>query len=198
MSGSTTASWFPISMSCRIPTRRCSAISQHGHGGSTAYHAYKTALANDFSLSGLHRHAELLRRRQRRLRHRRSIPTASALSPSFISAQRVDTEGYAACETTTASDEVAGGGGSTRLAANRGAIKSSIFLPPGEARKAASPLCFFPIPSEDERADKRPSRPVHVGSPNLRARSTRLPAREAIEKDKDNETSDLIGDRPQS
>ena len=27
---------------------------QHGHGGSTAYHAYKTALANDFSLNGLH------------------------------------------------------------------------------------------------------------------------------------------------
>jgi hypothetical protein len=26
----------------------------HGHGGASAYHAYKTNLANDFSLSGLH------------------------------------------------------------------------------------------------------------------------------------------------
>ncbi|MBV9692536.1 MAG: hypothetical protein JO261_02430, partial [Alphaproteobacteria bacterium] len=27
---------------------------QRGHGGSSAYHAYKTGLANDYSLSGLH------------------------------------------------------------------------------------------------------------------------------------------------
>ena len=26
----------------------------HGHGGASAYHAYKTGLANDFSLTGLH------------------------------------------------------------------------------------------------------------------------------------------------
>src|ERR1700744_2690794 len=30
------------------------AFFVHGHGGATAYHAYKTNLANDFSLSGLH------------------------------------------------------------------------------------------------------------------------------------------------
>ena len=91
---------------------------QHGHGGSTAYHAYKTALANDFSLSGLHGMQAYCS----------AANTAfdAALNPegqrslaSFISAQRVDTEGYAACETTTASDEVVGGGGSTRMAANR-------------------------------------------------------------------------------
>ncbi len=91
---------------------------QHGHGGSTAYHAYKTALANDFSLSGLHGMQAYCS----------AANTAfdAALNPegqrslaSFISTQRVDTEGYAACETTTASDEVAGGGGSSRMAANR-------------------------------------------------------------------------------
>jgi hypothetical protein len=90
---------------------------QHGHGGSMAYHSYKTALANDFSLSGLHGMQAYCS----------AAATAfdTALNPdgqrslaSFISTQRVDTEGYAACE-TAASDEVVGGGGSTRLAANR-------------------------------------------------------------------------------
>jgi hypothetical protein len=93
---------------------------QHGHGGSTAYHAYKTGLANDFSLTSLHGMQSFCA----------SANTAfdSALNPesqrtlaAFISTQRVaGTDAYPACETTTAA---AGGemvaGGSTRLAANR-------------------------------------------------------------------------------
>lgn len=93
---------------------------QHGHGGSSAYHAYKTALANDFSLNGLHGMTAYCS----------AANTAfdAALNPdgqrslaAFISTQRVSgTDGYPACETTTAA---AGGemvtGGSTRLAANR-------------------------------------------------------------------------------
>ena len=90
---------------------------QHGHGGSSAYHAYKTALANDFSLSGLHGMQAYCS----------AANTAfdTALNPdgqrslaSFISNQRVDTEGYAACETEAASGDMVTGG-STRLAANR-------------------------------------------------------------------------------
>ena len=89
-----------------------------GRAGTSEYHSYKTMLANNFSLSGLHGMQAYCS----------AANTAfdAALNPegqrslaSFISTQRVDTEGYAACETTTASDEVVGGGGSTRLAAGR-------------------------------------------------------------------------------
>jgi hypothetical protein len=93
---------------------------QHGHGGATAYHSYKTALANDFSLDGLHGMARFCA----------SANTSfdTALNPGgqrtlagFISTQRVTgTEDYPACETTTAAS---GGemvaGGATRLAAIR-------------------------------------------------------------------------------
>ena len=94
---------------------------QHGHGGATAYHSYKTALANDFSLDGLHGMA--------RFCAGANMAFDTALNPSsqrglagFISTQRVSgTEDYPACETTTAA--ASGGemvaGGATRLAANR-------------------------------------------------------------------------------
>lgn len=94
------------------------AYFQHGHGGSTAYHAYKTALANDFSLSGLHGMQSFCA----------AANTAfdSALNPdgqrtlaAFISTQRVSgTEAYPACETTTAGGDMVSGG-ATRMAANR-------------------------------------------------------------------------------
>jgi hypothetical protein len=93
------------------------AYFQRGHGGSSAYHAYKTALANDFSLSGLHGMQAYC--------SAANVAFDTALNPdgqrslaSFMSAQRVDTEGYAACETEASSGEMVTGG-STRLAANR-------------------------------------------------------------------------------
>ena len=90
---------------------------QHGHGGSSAYHAYKTGLANDFSLTGLHGMQSFC-----------SAANASfdaALNPEgarslamFISTQSVrGSEAYPACETEAAGEMVTGG--STRLAANR-------------------------------------------------------------------------------
>ncbi|HWA88928.1 MAG TPA: hypothetical protein VG889_02760 [Rhizomicrobium sp.] len=93
---------------------------QHGHGGASAYHAYKTGLANDFSLSGLHGMASFCAGA--------GAAFDAALNPNggrtlatFISSQRVSgTDAYPACETTAAAS---GGemvaGGATRLAANR-------------------------------------------------------------------------------
>ncbi len=91
---------------------------QHGHGGSSAYHAYKTALANDFSLSGLHGMQAYCSAAKNRLRLG-AQSRRPALARLVHLMQRVDTEGYAACDTTTASDEVTGGGGSSRMASNR-------------------------------------------------------------------------------
>ena len=91
------------------------AFFQHGHGGASAYHAYKTALANDFSLSGLHGMGAYC--------GAANVAFDAALNPStaptlaaFVSAQDVDTEGYRACD-TTASNEVVRGG-SARYASN--------------------------------------------------------------------------------
>jgi hypothetical protein len=89
---------------------------QHGHGGSAAYHSYKTGLANDFSLSSLHGMQAYCS----------AANTAfdTALNPEgrgtlagFLSTQSVrGAESYPVCE-TSASEEI--NGGSTRLAANR-------------------------------------------------------------------------------
>lgn len=85
----------------------------HGHGGSTAYHAYKTNLANDFSLSGLH--AMTAYCQAAKVAFDAALDTSGNQTlASFIATQTVDTEGYRACDTTMASDEVAGG--SSRLA----------------------------------------------------------------------------------
>ena len=86
----------------------------HGHGGARAYHAYKTGLANDFSLASL-----------------RGMPTYCAAANAafdaassdsgqslavFISTQTVPgTPKVRACATTTAS----GKGSSSRLASSR-------------------------------------------------------------------------------
>jgi hypothetical protein len=88
----------------------------HGHGGAAAYHTYKTNLANDFSLSGLHSMATYCRAAQ--MAFDTALDTnGRATLASFISGQDVDTEGYKTCETTMASEAVAGG--SSRLASNR-------------------------------------------------------------------------------
>lgn len=92
---------------------------QHGHGGSTAYHAYKTGLANDFSLSGLHAMQNFCA--SANASFDAASASASASLAAFMSTQTVaGTEAYPSCETTTAA---AGGemvaGGSTRIAANR-------------------------------------------------------------------------------
>jgi hypothetical protein len=89
----------------------------HGHGGASAYHTYKTNLANDFSLSGLHGMQAYC--------STANAAFGAALNPSgpstlagFISAQDVDTEGYRTCDTTVAGAEMVTGG-SSRYASNR-------------------------------------------------------------------------------
>ncbi len=85
----------------------------HGHGGAAAYHAYKTNLANDFSLSGLHEMTTYC--------HTAQTAFDAALGPdgrvtlaSFVATQDVGTEGYRACDTTAAVT-----GESSRLASNK-------------------------------------------------------------------------------
>lgn len=87
----------------------------HGHGGSTAYHAYKTNLANDFSLSGLHAMGAYCQTAKLAFDAALDGNAGRSLA-SFIETQAVDTEGYRACDTTVA-NEIAGG--SSRLASNR-------------------------------------------------------------------------------
>lgn len=89
---------------------------QHGHGGSTAYHAYKTGLANDFSLTGLHGMQNFCAAANTAFDAEQSSGGTLA---SFISTQSVrGTEAYPACETASAGGEMVTGG-STRLAASR-------------------------------------------------------------------------------
>jgi hypothetical protein len=93
---------------------------QHGHGGSSAYHSYKTGLANDFSLSGLHGMQSFCSAANTAFDAALNPDGARSLA-MFISAQSIrGTDTYSACETESAA---AGGemvtGGSTRLAANR-------------------------------------------------------------------------------
>src|ERR1700744_4507038 len=88
----------------------------HGHGGASAYHTYKTNLANDFSLSGLHSMASYCHAAQGAFDAALATGGRTTLA-SFIAVQDVDTEGYRACETTMASEAVTGG--SSRLASNR-------------------------------------------------------------------------------
>jgi hypothetical protein len=84
---------------------------EHGHGGSSAYHTYKTNLANDFSLSGLHGMQAYC--------SAANVAFSAALNPgnaptlaAFISTQDVDTEGYRSCDTTVAGGEMVAGGSS--------------------------------------------------------------------------------------
>ncbi|MBV9991578.1 MAG: hypothetical protein JOZ72_09825 [Alphaproteobacteria bacterium] len=90
---------------------------QRGHGGSPAYHAYKTGLANDFSLTGLHGMQRFCAAANASFDAERSGPGSLA---SFISTQDVrGTEAYPSCDTTTAAGGEMVTGGSTRLAASR-------------------------------------------------------------------------------
>jgi len=89
----------------------------HGHGGASAYHAYKTNLANDFSLSGLHGMQAYCAAANASFdaAFAGDTPTLAA----FISTQTVSgTEGIRACDTTVAGGETVKGG-SSRLASNR-------------------------------------------------------------------------------
>jgi hypothetical protein len=88
-----------------------------GHGGASAYHTYKTNLANDFSLSGLHGMQSYC--------SAANAAFGAALNPSgpatlagFVSTQEVDTEGYQACDTTVAGGEMVSGG-SARYASRK-------------------------------------------------------------------------------
>ncbi|HTT99201.1 MAG TPA: hypothetical protein VMF58_14215 [Rhizomicrobium sp.] len=89
----------------------------HGHGGATAYHAYKTNLANDFSLSGLHGMQSYCSAANAAFGAALN-PRGPATLASFIAAQDVDTEGYRACDTSVAGGEMVAGG-SSRYASNR-------------------------------------------------------------------------------
>jgi hypothetical protein len=93
------------------------AFFAHGHGGSGAYHTYKTNLANDFSLSGLHGMQAYCSAANAAFGAALN-PSGSPTLASFISVQDVDTEGYQACDTSVAGGEMVTGG-SSRLASNR-------------------------------------------------------------------------------
>jgi len=86
-----------------------------GHGGSTAYHAYKTGLANDFSLSGLHGMQAFCAAANAAFDAALG-PAAQHSLAMFISSQQINgAEAYPACE--AAIENV--GGGSTRIASRR-------------------------------------------------------------------------------
>jgi uncharacterized protein YeaO (DUF488 family) len=89
----------------------------HGHGGASAYHAYKTNLANDFSLSGLHGMQSFCTAANAAFDA--AFGTAERSLASFISTQSVaGTEGIRSCDRTVAGGEMVAGG-SSRIAANR-------------------------------------------------------------------------------
>jgi len=90
---------------------------EHGHGGASAYHTYKTNLANDFSLSGLHGMQSYCSAANTAFGAALNPSGASTLA-AFIAVQDVDTEGYRACDTTVAGGEMVTGG-SSRYASNR-------------------------------------------------------------------------------
>lgn len=92
---------------------------QHGHGGSSAYHSYKTGLANDFSLSSLHGMQSFCSAANASFDAALNPESARSLE-MFISAQAIrGTDTYSACETEAAAGGEMVAGGSTRLAANR-------------------------------------------------------------------------------
>jgi len=90
---------------------------EHGHGGASAYHTYKTNLANDFSLSGLHGMQSYCSAANTAFGTALNPSGASTLA-AFIATQAVETEGYRACDTTVAGGEMVTGG-SSRYASNR-------------------------------------------------------------------------------
>lgn len=90
---------------------------QHGHGGSTAYHSYKTGLANDFSLSGLHGMASFCAAANAAFD---AASGSRGTLAQFMATQRVrGTEAYPACETAQADGGDMVAGGAMRLAASR-------------------------------------------------------------------------------
>jgi hypothetical protein len=89
----------------------------HGHGGASAYHLYKTNLANDFSLSGLHGMQAYCSAANASFDA--AFGSGGASLASFISTQSVaGTEGIRSCDTTVAGGESVPGG-SSRVASNR-------------------------------------------------------------------------------
>lgn len=87
--------------------------------GEAAYHAYKTGLANDFSLTGLHGMQAFCSAVNAAFDTAEG-PAAGPTLITFISTQTVSgTESYASCEITTASVVVTGGSsrGAAKLAA---------------------------------------------------------------------------------
>lgn len=88
---------------------------QHGHGGARAYHAYKTGLANDFSLNGLHGMARFCSMANAHFDASAGGPTLAI----FISSQTVSgADGFPACETTVAGEGMVAGR-TSRLASSR-------------------------------------------------------------------------------
>jgi len=89
----------------------------HGHGGASAYHAYKTNLANDFSLSGLHGMQAFCSAAN--VSFDAAFGGGQQSLASFISTVSVPgTESIRSCDTTVAGAEMVRGG-SSRLASNR-------------------------------------------------------------------------------
>jgi hypothetical protein len=89
----------------------------HGHGGASAYHAYKTNLANDFSLSGLHGMQAYCAAANASFDA--AFSSSAQSLAMFISTQTVSgTPTIRSCDTTVAGGEMVRGG-SSRLASNR-------------------------------------------------------------------------------
>ncbi len=93
-----------------------------GRAGAAAYHSYKTALANTFSLDGLHGMQAYCAAAQMAFDAALNAAAPHALA-SFIATQSVPgTEEFVPCDTIVAGSEMVTGGssqGQTRLAANR-------------------------------------------------------------------------------
>jgi hypothetical protein len=91
---------------------------QHGHGGASAYHAYKTGLANDFSLSGLHGMQAYCSAANAAFDA--SSGGSQRTLADFIATQRVSgTEAYTCSDSANSESVVGGSSGGTRLMANR-------------------------------------------------------------------------------
>ncbi|HVV64630.1 MAG TPA: hypothetical protein VHC42_04125 [Rhizomicrobium sp.] len=72
----------------------------HGHGGAAAYHAYKTGLANDFSLTGLHGMQAFCAMANAHFDAAQNAGASVSLA-SFVSSQTVQgADGYRVCERT--------------------------------------------------------------------------------------------------
>jgi hypothetical protein len=90
----------------------------HGHGGASAYHAYKTGLANDFSLNGLHGMQAYCSAANAAFNA--AFGGGQRSLAEFMATQAVSgTEAYTCSESASSEAVTGGSSGGTRLMANR-------------------------------------------------------------------------------